>query len=332
MNERMKEVLCWNCREKVPYVIRKRRETCSIKGLDYEVEFNYAVCEKCGEEVTVPGLDDENEKRLDIFYREKNGLITIEQIHMLLDKYNIEKRPLSKLLGFGELTITRYLEGQMPSKRYSDILLKFLEDDDLMERQLESKKECITENAYRKVKETLSARKKLLNHTTKIEAFALYLLNSSYEITNLSLQKLLYYIKGFGYLFFGRDVLESRCEAWVHGPVFPIIYNKYKEFGKSIISNDYLLINADNLLPEKDAALAEYILGCFGIYNGVILREFTHRELPWRVARGELDDSQRSTNTMKDDDIKSYFVEMDKIYNLQQKSGVEKYIRSLGVL
>ena len=155
---------------------------------------------------------------------------------MLLDKYNIEKRPLSKLLGFGELTITRYLEGQMPSKRYSDILLKFLEDDDLMEHQLESKKECITENAYRKVKETLSARKKLLNHTTKIEAFALYLLNSSYEITNLSLQKLLYYIKGFGYLFFGRDVLESRCEAWVHGPVFPIIYNKYKEFGKSIIS------------------------------------------------------------------------------------------------
>lgn len=332
MNERMKKVLCWNCREKVPHVIRKRKEICNIRGEDYECEFNYAVCEQCGEEITVPGLDDENEERLDHLYREKNGLITIEQIHMLMDKYNIDKRPLSKLLGFGELTITRYLEGQMPSKKYSDILLNFLEDDKLMEHQLESNKDCITENAYRKVKEALSERKKMLSHTTKIEAFTLYLLNSPYEITNLSLQKLLYYIKGFGYLFFGKDVLESKCEAWIHGPVFPIIYNKYKEFGKSIISDEYLLISTDKLLSAEETELAEYVLECFGIYNGMVLREFTHRERPWREARGELNDSQRSTSVMEDSSIKLYFEEMNEKYDLQQKKGVEKYIYSLGVL
>ena len=35
---------------------------------------------------------------------------------------DIEKRPLSKLLGVGELTITRYLDGQLPSVKYSNIL------------------------------------------------------------------------------------------------------------------------------------------------------------------------------------------------------------------
>ena len=37
---------------------------------------------------------------------------------------DIEKRPLSKLLGFGELTITRYLDGQLPSVKYSNILFQ----------------------------------------------------------------------------------------------------------------------------------------------------------------------------------------------------------------
>ena len=37
---------------------------------------------------------------------------------------DIEKRPLSKLLGFGELTITRYLDGQLPSVKYVVVIPK----------------------------------------------------------------------------------------------------------------------------------------------------------------------------------------------------------------
>ena len=36
--------------------------------------------------------------------------------------YKIGRAPLSLALGFGEVTIPRYLEGQMPSKEYSDII------------------------------------------------------------------------------------------------------------------------------------------------------------------------------------------------------------------
>ena len=46
----------------------------------------------------------------------------IDDIERLMKIYKIGKAPLSLALGFGEVTIPRYLEGQVPSKEYSDIM------------------------------------------------------------------------------------------------------------------------------------------------------------------------------------------------------------------
>ena len=43
-------------------------------------------------------------------------------LYRLMKIYKIGRAPLSLALGFGEVTIPRYLEGQMPSKEYSDII------------------------------------------------------------------------------------------------------------------------------------------------------------------------------------------------------------------
>lgn len=43
-------------------------------------------------------------------------------------KYNTGKRPLSLLLGWGAVTITRYLDGDIPTKSYSDKLKLILND------------------------------------------------------------------------------------------------------------------------------------------------------------------------------------------------------------
>ena len=78
--------------------------------------------DNCKSELFVPGVTDQNEERIEELYRKRKNLITISEIKKILNKYNIEKRPLSKLLGMGELTITRYMDGQLPSKKYSDYL------------------------------------------------------------------------------------------------------------------------------------------------------------------------------------------------------------------
>ena len=80
------------------------------------------VCRECGAEMDIPGLLDLNIKERDAQFREAEGIITIDEIKKLMGLYHIGKAPLSLALGFGEVTIGRYLEGQVPSKRYSDIM------------------------------------------------------------------------------------------------------------------------------------------------------------------------------------------------------------------
>lgn len=330
--ENSRRVLCWNCRKRVTYTIKARKEVRNIKGIDYLYNEKYAVCDQCGEEIMIPGLDDANEREIDDIYRRNNGLITIDEIAAIMEKYNIEKRPLSNLLGFGELTITRYLDGQLPTRRYSDMLLRLLHYDAEMKRQLESGKDNITANAYRKVNEAIQNRERLLNHDTKIEAVALYVIKSAYDITNLSLQKLLYYFKAFGYVFFDKDLLQEECEAWVHGPVFPAIYEKYKVFGREVIREEMEELKPENLLAAEEREVMDYVLQCFGIYNGGVLRELTHRERPWIEAREGLGDTERCTNIIKNVEIEQYFSEMNRKYELHKKNGVENYIKSLHVI
>ena len=52
----------------------------------------------------------------------RDRIITIEEILEILEKYNIGKKPLSLVLGWGEVTIIRYLDGSIPDKLHSDVL------------------------------------------------------------------------------------------------------------------------------------------------------------------------------------------------------------------
>lgn len=50
-------------------------------------------------------------------------------------------------------------------------------------------------------------------------------------ITNKKLQKLLYYVKAWGLVYFTDGIIDDDFEAWAHGPVCPNVYTAYKEFG-----------------------------------------------------------------------------------------------------
>ena len=48
------------------------------------------------------------------------AIISSEEIKLILDRYRIGKKPLAKLLGWGETTIIRYMEGDVPTNEYSN--------------------------------------------------------------------------------------------------------------------------------------------------------------------------------------------------------------------
>lgn len=64
--------------------------------------------------------------------------------------YNIRKAHLSIVLGFGKITIIRYLSGQMPSKEYSDIIKNALSSLDYMIKLINENARKMGETAYKK--------------------------------------------------------------------------------------------------------------------------------------------------------------------------------------
>lgn len=326
MNAGKRELLCSKCRKRVSYQILKRPAKRLIKGVEIEYEESYGICDECKGEIFVPGLDDQNEETVENIYRKKKNLITVSEIKFILEKYHIEKRPLSKLLGLGEITITRYIDGQLPSKKYSDLLFNILNDEHKMRSIAKENKELISAATYNKVMKAIDECEKEKKIDTSAEKIALYIINSGKEITNLFLQKILYYVKGISPLYLGKTIISEPCEAWKYGPVFPVVYEKYKEFGKQEIiinlSNNYI----ENLLTEDEKKVTDFVLHTFGIYNAWFLKDLTHLEAPWTAARLGLDDNDASRNIMDNDLIIEYFSRMDKKYNFKSAEGIEQYI------
>ncbi len=80
-----------------------------------------AYCEECKAEIYIPEIDDFNLKALYDTYRKENNIISLEKIIEIPKLYDIGKRPLSLLLGWGEQTFTRYL-APADIKLYSDMM------------------------------------------------------------------------------------------------------------------------------------------------------------------------------------------------------------------
>lgn len=252
----MKEyiVFCEECREEVDYYTKKIKNYQIIKDKKYEYGANISYCKNCDSNVYVPHLEDENLKNLYDDFREKNNIISLEKVRDIPKKYNIGKLPLATLLGWGLQTFKRYYDGDVPSKQYSEILEKIYNDPSYFLSLLENKKDNLkSEKAYKKSKE---ATKKLLCNSTNSKLFEIekYILSKKVRITPLSLQKLLYYIQGFSYAFLNKYLFLENCEAWVRGPVYRKIYDKYNkkyycldEIKNSKESNDFLITEEEKV-------------------------------------------------------------------------------------
>lgn len=326
MNTYLDKVLCAECMDIQEYHIEFDKEERVVKGERIPFNRRYAVCNKCGSRVTVPGLDDENEEAFERVYRSLHGYIQVKEIEDILKKYHIEKRPLAKVLGLGEHTIEKYLEGQLPSKRYSELLKNVLEDHNTMREFLVENRNAITDKAANHLDLALEQLDYINSIDTKIEKVSHYIAMSDYEITNLSMQKLLYYTDGFAQVLLGRCIFEDDCEAWAYGPVYPSIYRKYKCFENERINVEKTTCD---LVDAEEKKVIDMVLRCFAIYNGLFLKTLTHNEEPWKKSRQGCDEYDRCNNIISKQSIRDYFKRVDESYKLTDNYRVKSYIDSI---
>ncbi|OAV75233.1 putative phage-associated protein [Bacteroidales bacterium Barb7] len=98
-------------------------------------------------------------------------------------------------------------------------------------------------------------------------------------ISNMKLQKLLYYLQGFHLAYFGKPLFEEEIEAWMYGPAVPSVYEHFKGYrNKGIEYTDDVIS-----LSEEEEALFDEVYRIYGVYSAIGLMEMTHKETPWRT-------------------------------------------------
>lgn len=99
-------------------------------------------------------------------------------------------------------------------------------------------------------------------------------------ISNLKLQKLLYYAQGFHLALYRSPLFNEEILAWQYGPVVPEVYHEYKDNGSyAIFPQDGFDLSF--LDPDQIQLLID-IYEIFGQYSAIKLMNMTHDELPWK--------------------------------------------------
>lgn len=126
------------------------------------------------------------------------------------------------------------------------------------------------------------------------------------EITNLKLQKLVYYAAVWYFTFFNKKLFNDSIEAWMHGPAIPKVYRRFKEFGFHPIEVDGVA-DYPFTFSKKQRDLLNSVWNVYGKYDAAYLEALTHSELPWREARKNLDPGMPSKRKIDLNKAKCYY-------------------------
>ena len=127
--------------------------------------------------------------------------------------------------------------------------------------------------------------------------------DSEEPITNMKIQKLLYYVQGWHLGLYNIPAFTQELQAWVHGPVQHDVYREYQEYSWNPISDTVIA----PVLDEKIIKHIEEVLECYGGESAYTLEHMTHKEWPWIEARDDLSPNQRSNNIISLSTMKEYF-------------------------
>ena len=126
---------------------------------------------------------------------------------------------------------------------------------------------------------------------------------TSQAITPLKLQKLAFYAQALSFAINGRELFEEDFEAWVHGPVSPELYYEYKKYRSQEINEREM---QPELNPEDEKVL-KIVWKLYGSKDGKYPENKTHKESPWREARGNLNFYQSSNQVITKNSINEYY-------------------------
>ena len=102
------------------------------------------------------------------------------------------------------------------------------------------------------------------------------------KMTHKKLQKLCYYAQAWCFALNSYRLENTEYEAWVPGPVSPVLWEHFKSFGYDTI---IFKGKVKDIYTPEDKRILEDVWDTYGGMTGNALEALSHRELPWIEAR-----------------------------------------------
>ncbi len=125
------------------------------------------------------------------------------------------------------------------------------------------------------------------------------------SVTNLKLQKLIYYAQAWHLAIWDEPLFDDRIEAWIHGPVVPPVFGRFKQYRWNPIA----VANAESgdVDEEYIREHIEEVLEAYGNLTGPQLETLTHQEDPWKIARNGIPPDSPSNAIISHESMKDYY-------------------------
>ena len=114
-------------------------------------------------------------------------------------------------------------------------------------------------------------------------------------ISNLKLQKILYFVQGYSFCVFNQPFFREDMEAWDFGPVVPIVYTNYQKYGANFLPDIRTYYDdSDSKFPivafnpydfktgENDFLIV--VIKKLELYSITELSEIVRKQEPWKKA------------------------------------------------
>lgn len=136
---------------------------------------------------------------------------------------------------------------------------------------------------------------------------ARYILQRKGPMSTWKLQKLCYYSQAWAIAWTDHPLFEEDFEAWANGPVCFALFDRHR--GKFTVSLEDIPASLESApsLNEDERDTIDRVISHYGALQPYQLREQSHSEDPWKIARGDTPEGERSHAIITKDSMGAYY-------------------------
>jgi hypothetical protein len=242
-----------------------------------------------------------------------NSIVTGDEIKNILNNYHIGKKPLAKLLGWGETTIIRYIEGDTPTTEYSNKLREIANEPAYYYDLLLKNKDNLTNVAFRKSKNAV-LEKIMESKISLVAQYIIHLIEG--EVGALYIQAILYYSQAFSLALYDKEIFPENYGVNSNNIPYFEIYESMRKYGVNVLElpGDRLTSDEMNLIKNVTDAISWY--GPKGIRTAMATERAN-----FRISR-----DKDNSRIISKEIIKRYFQDVLVQYDISNENEIYKYI------